>query len=276
MVWSDVFLCNYCQGELIFWDHAVDEGEVKDEIQCPHCNAIVSKGSLDRMTTSVFDPTVREPVKKAVRKPVVINYSIESERFEKKPDENDLAILKRVEQEPIPGWYPTRRIDEDIDLWYERDYRSLGIFSVDSLFQKRALIMVSFFYEEIARYQGRLRGFLWFWFQSVLMGFSLLNRYLKNAFSQVNRILSGTLYVGAMHSEVSPWYALGGKISRLEAFNFVRAECAIVATASTASLSLPDASIDYIFTDPPFGSNIIYSDLSIIWESWLRLSTNTA
>lgn len=30
---------------------------------------------------------------------------------------------------------------------------------------------------------------------------------------------------------------------------------------------LPENSIDYIFTDPPFGSNIIYSDLSIVWES---------
>ncbi len=36
------------------------------------------------------------------------------------------------------------------------------------------------------------------------------------------------------------------------------------------------SSLDYIFVDPPFGSNIIYSDLSIIWESWLRLFTNTS
>jgi len=136
--------------------------------------------------------------------------------------------------------------------------------------------MVSFFYQEIARQEGRLGGFLWFWFQSVLMGFSLLNRYLKNAFSQVNRLLSGTLYVGAMHSEVSPWYALEGKIGRLKTFRFIQRESAIVGTSSTAALAVPDNSIDYIFTDPPFGSNIIYSDLSLLWEAWLGLSTNTA
>ena len=39
VVWSDVFLCNYCQGELIFWEHGVDEGDVKDQMQCPHCRA---------------------------------------------------------------------------------------------------------------------------------------------------------------------------------------------------------------------------------------------
>ena len=236
----------------------------------------VSKGSLDRLKTTILDLTIGKPVEKAVRRPAVINYAIGSERFEKEPDENDLAILQQVEREPIPGWYPTRRIDEDIDLWYERDYRSLGIFSIDAFYQKRALIMASFFYDEIAKYQGRLRGFLWFWFQSVLMGFTLLNRYRVKGYSQVNQLLSGTLYVGAVHAEVSPWYALVGKIDRLKAFNFVQPNAAIVATTSTASLSLPEASIDYIFTDPPFGSNIIYSDLSILWESWLRLSTNTA
>ena len=29
-------------------------------------------------------------------------------------------------------------------------------------------------------------------------------------------------------------------------------------------------SIDYIFTDPPFGSNIFYADCSILWEAWLQ------
>jgi hypothetical protein len=108
------------------------------------------------------------------------------------------------------------------------------------------------------------------------MGFSLLNRYRAKGYSQVNQLLSGTLYVGAVHAEVSPWYSLEGKIDRLGAFSFIPREAGIVSTASTATLDIPDSSIDYIFTDPPFGSNIIYSDLSIIWEAWLNLATNTA
>ncbi len=30
----------------------------------------------------------------------------------------------------------------------------------------------------------------------------------------------------------------------------------------------------YIFTDPPFGSNLMYSELNFIWEAWLRVITN--
>jgi hypothetical protein len=36
------------------------------------------------------------------------------------------------------------------------------------------------------------------------------------------------------------------------------------------SPAIEDGTIDYIFTDPPFGSNIFYSDCSILWEAWLQ------
>jgi hypothetical protein len=39
---------------------------------------------------------------------------------------------------------------------------------------------------------------------------------------------------------------------------------------------LPDASVDLVFTDPPFGANINYSEMNILWESWLgRFTDNT-
>jgi 16S rRNA G966 N2-methylase RsmD len=38
---------------------------------------------------------------------------------------------------------------------------------------------------------------------------------------------------------------------------------------SAASLDLADGSVDYVFTDPPFGSNIFYSDMNLFQEAWL-------
>ncbi|MCU0550076.1 MAG: site-specific DNA-methyltransferase [Leptolyngbya sp. Prado105] len=275
VVWSDVFLCNYCQGEVIFWIDAVEAGLVKEEIYCPHCSALVSKRSLDRAKTTMLDLSSNKALSRAKRVPVLINYSVGNQKFDKKPDNEDLLTLKRIEDEQVPGKYPTVRIDRDIDLWHERDYRSLGIYTIDAFFQKRSLIMISFFRKEIQFIKGRLRSFLWFWFQSVLMGFSLLNRYRVKGYSQVNQILSGTLYIGAVTAEISPWYALEGKVKRFKLFNYARSNTFCLATGSTSRLALTSNSVDYIFTDPPFGSNIIYSDLSILWESWLSLWTNT-
>ena len=62
--------------------------------------------------------------------------------------------------------------------------------------------------------------------------------------------------------EWSPWYALEGKIKRLSVFNRIKGNEVSISTGSTAALSVPENSVDYIFTDPPFGSNIIYSDLT--------------
>ena len=40
--------------------------------------------------------------------------------------------------------------------------------------------------------------------------------------------------------------------------------------------AIPDQSVDYIYTDPPYGSKIPYLDLSIMWTAWLDLTVSTA
>ena len=38
-------------------------------------------------------------------------------------------------------------------------------------------------------------------------------------------------------------------------------------------VDLPDSSVDYVFTDPPFGGNIPYSEVNFINEAWLGRTT---
>jgi hypothetical protein len=107
---------------------------------------------------------------------------------------------------------------------------------------------------------------------------SLLNRYSPLHFSQVNRYLTGVYYVASQTSETSPWYILDGKLKRLiQAFDDLRlsagAGC-VVTASTTASLGIPKNTIDYIFTDPPFGENIYYADLNFLIESWHKILTN--
>ena len=44
----------------------------------------------------------------------------------------------------------------------------------------------------------------------------------------------------------------------------------IKGTATDLSF-IPNESIDYIYTDPPYGKKIPYLDLSIMWNAWLRV-----
>ena len=47
----------------------------------------------------------------------------------------------------------------------------------------------------------------------------------------------------------------------------------LVSTESSDNNRIIENSIDYIFVDPPFGSNLMYSELSYAAESWLRVLT---
>jgi hypothetical protein len=87
--------------------------------------------------------------------------------------------------------------------------------------------------------------------------------------------LKGTIYVSPLLAEISPWYGLNGKIKRfLNTFTF-SSNVSLLATNSLTNFdNLSSNTVDYIFTDPPFGSNIMYSELNFIWESWIKVVTN--
>ena len=106
---------------------------------------------------------------------------------------------------------------------------------------------------------------------------SLLNRYGPTHYSQVNHYLSGVYYISSLISEVSPWYILEGKSQRItRAFTGLRVGPAGVAIATQSAAAPPvDNSIDYIFTDPPFGENIYYADLNYLVESWHGVRTDS-
>ncbi|MFW6116814.1 MAG: DNA methyltransferase, partial [bacterium] len=48
----------------------------------------------------------------------------------------------------------------------------------------------------------------------------------------------------------------------------------IMTNSSSQLSSVRDSCVDYIFVDPPFGGNLMYSELNFLWEAWLRVFTN--
>ncbi|WP_258433427.1 DNA methyltransferase [Heyndrickxia coagulans] len=87
--------------------------------------------------------------------------------------------------------------------------------------------------------------------------------------------LPGTLFVSSLNVELSIFDVLPRKLRDLKkAYYNSRKETAIVSTGSATDVTIRENSIDYIFTDPPFGSNLMYSELNYLWESWLKVFTN--
>lgn len=272
-VWSDVFVCPDCAGEVIFWDAAVDKagGKVRDEFPCPRCRALLTKRRMERAWTVKYDSALGETVRQAKQAPVLINYSVGKKRYEKTPDREDQALIEKIDGMEIPYWFPTDRMMEGKET---RRNDPIGITHVHHFYTKRNLWVLGTLYNKALKSGHKLSVFF---IQYATLGFSKLSRYVPTHFSQVNRYLSGTLYIGSQQVEVSPDYIFTGKLQRLvkhEAPRFGKIKVASIGCCDSSVFPILGEYFDYIFIDPPFGANLNYSELNFLWESWLRVLTN--
>jgi DNA modification methylase/predicted RNA-binding Zn-ribbon protein involved in translation (DUF1610 family) len=270
-VWSEVFNCPECSKEVIYFKEAVDEDfSINDKFKCPHCGMILIKKSLQRQWVSIFDSPLNQPHKFVKYVPVLINYQIGSYRFEKNPDENDLELLKKIEEYPIDNFYPAM-VMLDGERKFKDGYHLKGITHLHHFYFHRALVVYSLLWNKLEKCSAFTRFFI----QGNNLGFTKMNRYSAHHYSQVNRFFSGTLFVGSLISEVSVNYSLTNKLNRLLKLSLPgKYDNYALSNQSLTNMDvIPDSSIDYIFVDPPFGNNLHYSELNVFWESWLKILT---
>ena len=280
-VWSEVFSCPECTGEVVFVKEALNKKtlRVRTEFPCPTCGASLSRTRLERLYISRYDPGIDETIKVPKRVPVLINYNVGKSRYEKKVDDQDFAVLRRVEELNLPLELPSTELPY-MHMTHERARMDLvGVTHLHHFFLPRAVHALAAMWRRVDKCEDhRVRSMLLFFVEQAIWGMSVLNRYGPSHFSQVNRALTGVYYVASQHSEVCPWYILDGKLHRLtKAFEPMPSctDTAAVSTGDCSGVALTDSSIDYVFTDPPFGENIYYADLNYLVESWHRILTRS-
>lgn len=283
-IWSEVFSCPECGKESVFFDEAVDPDtkEVSETIRCPNCTAELRKEQMDLQYESYRDPSSGDVLQRPKRRPVLISYRIGKQTFEKRPDANDLRVLERVDALPLPASLPMCPLP-DCQMTRVGRMATTKTRYVHHMFLHRAAIAMGALWKlatDVADPEVR-RQVIWF-VEQAIWGISLLNRYKplqhgRPGGSQVNNYMSGFFYIASTIAESSPHYILEGKLKRLATvFATYRgiSSFACIQTGTCASIALPDSSVDYVFTDPPFGENIHYADLNALVESWHRVWTD--
>ena len=277
-VWSDVFICPHCGKEVVFWNEAVDKetGGVRDSFPCPSCNAELTKKGCERAINSYFDEYIGEVINTTKQVPVLIAYQDGRQELYKEPDADDLALIKKIDSLRIPYWIPTDRMPIGGESRRNDKY---GITHAHHFFTKRNLYCLSVLWDEIksSSESVEIKIALMSIVTGVMQGVSKLQRFRLNS-GFPNMILSGTLYIGSMIREWNVLDWIQGKYKSINKLKEKTSEFengAIISTNSLTSMKgAPDNSIDYIFTDPPFGGNLNYSELSFMWETWLGVVTN--
>ena len=278
VVWSEVFICQSCSGETVFYNAAYDPvaNKVRDKVICAHCSAEASKENMDLKFESFIDVPHNRVDKRPKRVPVLIKYSIGRSSYTKTPDQNDLKILDRIAALAMPKSLPTVELP-DCQMTRVGRMRTTNTGSVHHMYLPRAGLALSYLWEQACAISDtRVRNEIKYWLDSQFTNLSILNRYRPEVSFPYNP-LSGVFYVPSLISEADPFTAYRNKIKRLvTAFSTSRSQknMCITSCGSATNLSLFNDSVDYIFTDPPFGENIYYADLNILVESWHKVLTD--
>jgi DNA modification methylase len=275
VLWSDVFICPNCGKDIIFWDSAADpeKGAVRDEFECRECSAIITKRSIERAWTTFQDKALARTIRQPKQVPVLINYTVGGKRFEKRPDDTDLQIISRINAEEILEWFPVDPISAGDKTG---EPLRIGVTHTHQFYSKRNLIALSKFWKRITE-KKHLIPQLVLWFTSSQVWATRMNRllasnYFKKTGGVIGQTLQGTLYFSSLGIETNAIERFRLRIDSVP--HTANGEIFCVSNGSASKCGIPDCSVDYIFLDPPFGSNIMYSELNALWESWLAVKTN--
>lgn len=262
--WSDVFACDRCASTILYWD--VFRGSADDRVACPSCGTKARKGDLRWIG--------EEPVETHVSSP-------DSRRITSHaPTAQERALIREISAVPIPHWTPAVPFGADREMW-RASHGVMGITDATGFYTKRNLHALAALRHAIASEpDARVREALLFAFTACVNRAS--RRYQWNAKRPTN-VMTGTLYISSLRYEWNVLSLFRRKASDVRRFYEELASPSLLGGFGHADVfqrsatdlgCVPDRSVDMVFVDPPFGSNIFYADSSLLWDAWLGSATD--
>lgn len=271
VVFSEVFVCSNCNEEVVFWNEAVDfeNGIVKDTFICSNCQSEASKTKLEKVKVTKYDSKSNEVFSQNKIIPVRINYTYQNKRFEKEPDVADMKLLEKIDEYDTNYNYP----NNDLIFGDEIGRLKGSLYTkVSHLLSQRNNVVLYEFLKEIDEHDdNKIKKMGLFLLTASITNLSWMYRWRAN---NKGGTTSGTYYICSTPQENNPFIQLKRKLKDFKKINSKGYYNNIVSVQSSTQLLIKDSSIDYIFIDPPFGANLMYSELNFLWESWLKVFTN--
>ena len=278
VLWSDVMVCPSCGKEYVYWKYGVkmQDGRVTslDTYPCPYCGAQQSRKIAKPAIETYYDDGTNTVLKRVKQVPVIIVGKDGKEKIQREPNSYDIELLAKIEKTKIDNWFPIFNLPEGLKT---RDPKAREVYYAHQFYTKRTLIALAKLYAKIE--SSPMSFALRFMFTSMLNLISKRNRVqAKNPYSRGQGVLNLTLVLPPFPTEASLLEMLEMRLNSI-----LKAKDAIPNkyvsaqyVASADNLTVKGNSIDYIFTDPPFGANINYSELNSMPEPWLKVVTNNS
>lgn len=279
-VWSDILKCPACRCQVTMWDSRVqfNPARINSVFHCPQCNHTASFKNIERITNFIKDDVTDIAIEHRVRKLAHVYGVTGTKRWSRPPTNADIILLNRIAQQPLPSSIPKVLIPWG-DL-YRSGYHQ-GITHLHHFYTRRNLIVFSHLWDLANESEKDLHDALRFWLLSYNAAHATVMTRVVAKTNQKDLVVTGAqpgvLYISGLPVEKNLLAGLKRKLRTVaDAFAAIhgRAGRVQVYQKSSCAVDLPDSSIDYVFTDPPFGGNIPYSEINFINEAWLGHHTD--
>lgn len=264
-VWSSVMACPDCCGSFNYYRTLEAADWKKEHMACPRCGSSVSSRCRRLSETPVVDSIVCECHRTQIEQ----------------PHQSPLVNVG-----PNEHWWPDVSVDESRQMYVASALGRHGLTSVASFYSPRNLCVLATLWAEIGEITDEdLRGKLRFVFTAILTRAS--KRYQWSRQRPLNAA-NANYYVAPVFYEWNVFDLFNRKAEaaiRSDRWILDQRRCRMGSQAdegfdvayhraNATALPFDDDSVDYVFTDPPFGANIFYSDMNLFQEAWMSEFTN--
>lgn len=258
-VWSAVLECRGCSESVSYYRALEHAGWAKQRMTCPDCGDRFGRRS-----------------RRLAEEPVVDSIRCLCSRTQLEQEHTSPLELP----DPLGLSWPDAPIAETRQMYIASALGRNGLTSTAAFYSRRNLCALAALREAIEDVtEPQVRAKLLFAFTAVLTRAS--KRYQWSRQRPLNAA-NANYYVAPVFYEWNVFDLFDRKVSAaIRSDEWIRQQRngassqgarrpdVVYDLASADKLPLEDNSVDYVFTDPPFGANIFYSDMNLFQEAWL-------
>ncbi len=266
-IWSFTYVCPDCKSEMIYYRY------------------LSPKGTPPKTCSSCDAPFVRRSWPRGADVPVEVVARTKEGRLAEQPvSDFDRQTIEKARADRRQQDVPSLPIEEDREMFSRSGLGKAGLTKTAQFFSSRNAIALLELWHAIHDVKDEMiRRKLRFAFTAILPRAS--RRYQWSAQRPLNA-QNQTYYIAPAYYEWNVFELFTRKVEaairsddelfrNAPLFNGRPEQNASYVLASADRLThLATESVDYIFTDPPFGSNIFYSDMNLFHEAWLGQTTD--
>jgi len=280
IIYSDIVSCPQCSNEFPYFSGMVkrDPLRIDGNGVCNGCGYIGKISTFSFVSETAYDNLQGTFITRRKRVPVRIYGQSGRRKWVRDAKESDIAQFEVSEFHDYPACSASKKIEWG-DL-YRAGYHT-GVTHLHHFYTKRNFLVMSILWKKTERYSPSICNAL----KLLLLSYNathatLMTRVVVKKNSKdfvLTGAQSGVLYISSLPVEKNIITGIKRKLRYFEETFDYLSRCSghiEVFNSDSRYLSQQDNSVNYVFTDPPFGDFIPYAEVNQINELWLGEPTN--